>query len=69
VGEGTKQHIGEADECGDHGNDKLPTLTFAGRIKSPAMPKGLRRWYGSGDLHYITCSLLLEEDGPVKIGG
>jgi len=20
------------------------------------MPKGLRRWYGGGDLHYITCS-------------
>jgi len=24
--------------------------------KIPAMPKGLRRWYGGGDLHYITCS-------------
>jgi len=20
------------------------------------MPKGLRRWYGGGDIHYITCS-------------
>jgi len=20
------------------------------------MPKGLRRWHGEGDLHYITCS-------------
>ncbi len=24
--------------------------------KIPAMPKGLKRWYGGGDLHYITCS-------------
>jgi putative transposase len=24
--------------------------------KIPAVPKGLRRWYGGGDLHYITCS-------------
>jgi putative transposase len=26
------------------------------RYKIPAMPKGLRRWYGGGDLHFITCS-------------
>ncbi len=25
-------------------------------LKFFSMPKGLRRWYGGGDLHYITCS-------------
>ena len=28
----------------------------SGKYKIPAMPKGLRRFYGGGDLHYITCS-------------
>ncbi len=31
------------------------------RYKIPAMPKGLRRWYGGGDLHYITCSCYQRE--------
>ena len=32
------------------------TLTLEGSIKFLSMPKGLRRFYGGGDLHYITCS-------------
>jgi putative transposase len=35
---------------------KLSTSRSTDRYKIPAMPKGLRRWYGGGDLHYITCS-------------
>jgi REP element-mobilizing transposase RayT len=38
------------------GLQNLKPLTLHQVLEFFSMPKGLRRWYGGGDLHYITCS-------------
>ncbi len=43
--------------CGRKGwVNKTPNANDLGAYKIPCMPKGLRRWYGGGDLHFITSS-------------